>query len=120
MAVERLAKGRSQAVGLRVYQRVHKASALGLGQVHQAFPKGAAELVDHRLQGMLLPSPAQGHLLGPIGPQDEDAAPRQPAPQVEEQADRAGIGPLQIIQNQEQGMLPRQRLQHVGDLLKEV
>ena len=45
--------------------------------------------------------------------------PGQTPPQVEEQADGPRVRPLQVVQDQEQGMIPRQCLQHAGDLVEE-
>ena len=61
-----------------------------------------------------------GHLLGAVGAHDQDAAARQLPAQVEEQADRAQVRPLQVVHHQQQWDLARQGLQHPGVLLEEV
>jgi hypothetical protein len=56
----------------------------------------------------------------PVGAHDQHPAAGQPPPQVEQQAGRAGIRPLQVVQHQDQGVLTGQGLQDPGDLLKQV
>ena len=73
---------------------------------------------------MPLPLAPGSHLLRPVGADDQDRAgasrgARHPLSQVEQQADRVRVGPLQVVQQQQQRALPRHRLQHPRVLLEQ-
>jgi hypothetical protein len=67
-------------------------------------------------------SPPHSHLLGTVSAGDHDPAVRirQPPAQVEQQANRRGVRPLQVVQDQQQWLFLRDGAQHIGDLLEEV
>ena len=110
---------RSQAVRLAIHQRFHKGSSLGLGQVDLVLLPQRPELQQHRLQGMGLAFSSRRHLLRPIGAHEEHPLPGEPSPQVKEQADGGRIGPVQVVEDQEQGAMPGHGLQHTGGLVEE-
>src|SRR6266446_7583002 len=56
--------------------------------------------LDRWHQGMLAV-----HLIHPIGREDEDVRGSQPAGHVVEQLARAGVGPLQVFENEQQGAI---------------
>ena len=60
-----------------------------------------------------------GHLAGAVGADDQDAAARQPPGQVEEQAERGAIHPLHVVEQQDEGLLPCQGVQHARHLLEQ-
>jgi hypothetical protein len=80
----------------------------------QDLGQGAALVLGEALFG------AGGHLFRPVGAGEEDAAARQAAAEVEQEPDRGGVGPLQVIHDQEQRMVLRQTAEDVGHLLQEV
>ena len=110
---ERAAELLAQTIRLSVQKGVHEAPPLDLPgpQDHLHVPKVTLELGQHLFQRVPLPGPAQGHLVWPVGAHDEDPAlPSAPlragsdtAAQAEQQPDGCGIGPLEIIQHQQQG-----------------
>ena len=58
--------------------------------------------MNHGLEWVLFAISADRHILGAVGAHDQDAMAGEAPPQVEEQADRAEVCPLQVVQYQEQ------------------
>jgi hypothetical protein len=118
----------AQPVGLSVEEGVDEPAPFGLLDACQVDPdvaelalefgqdlgQGAALVLGEALFG------AGGHLFRPVGAGEEDAAARQAAAEVEQEPDRGGVGPLQVIHDQEQRMVLRQTAEDVGHLLQEV
>ncbi len=108
LAVERLPEVGAQAVGLGVQEGIHKPPGLGLRQIDLDVAHVAFELVDHRFEGMPVPASPQFNLFRAVGAHQQDPSPRQPPPQVKEQADGTQVCPLQVVQYQQQRSLVRQ------------
>jgi len=67
-----------------------------------------------------LSPPPKGYLFGAVGAEDHDPAVFYTAPETEEKADGGSIRPLEIIQDEHQGALLGQFVEHVGILFKDV
>ena len=63
---------------------------------------------------------AHRHVRWPVDTHDQDAAALESPSQVKEQADRTVVHPLQVVKDQQQGMLPGQGDEKPYDLLKEI
>jgi hypothetical protein len=59
-----------------------------------------------------LAAPARRHLGRAVETQDQDPARLDLSPELEQQVQRAGVRPVQIVQHEQQWLLARQRLQH--------
>ena len=57
----------------------------------------ALDLVEHRLEGMALSAPAQGHVGGPVGPDQEDRSVAEPPGEVKEERGGGTIRPVEIV-----------------------
>jgi hypothetical protein len=99
LPVEHFPKRRTQPVGLAV---------------------AALQLIDRRLQRVASAIPPQGNFLRPVSPQDQDPASCQAPAQVEQQADRAQVRPLQVILHQKQGRSLRHGVQDPCVLLEQI
>ena len=114
-------EGGAQAIRFGLQQGFHELSAFALIQVDRPITGDPLDLVDHGFQRV--PGAfwwGQGDGVRPIGSDYQDAAARQAPPEVEEEAGRTGICPLQIVQDQEQRVTPRQELQDTGHLSEEI
>ena len=123
MVEQGLPEALAQHIGFGIHQRIDERALLGLAQVQLDVAEGALQLVDHRLQrvarprtgprrprrrvkGQFVGRPRPGrcrrmterNLDGAIRAHDQDALRLNPPAQVEEEADRAEVGPLQIVQ----------------------
>lgn len=68
----------------------------------------------------MLPILALDDIFGAIGAGKENAVAGQAAAEMEQQADRAPVGPLQVVQQEEERLLLRYCMQKQRHLLKEV
>ena len=110
----------AQAIRLGVQQGLNELSAFALIQVDRPVPGYPLNLVDNRFQWVSGVLSVQRDGVRPICGDHQNPAACQAPAEVEEEADRTGICPLQIVQDQEQRMVARQELQDTGDLFKEV
>ena len=120
LPVERIAKGTIQPVGFAIDERVHKAAAVGLVEPHVDLAKGALQFVDQRVQRMSFAAATQGDFGRTVDADQQDALPLEMTTQMEEQADRTGIHPLQIVDDQQQRLATGQALQNTCVLGEEV
>jgi hypothetical protein len=90
-------------------------------QVYAHIAEGALDFVQNLFQRVAPAAATQVHLLRSIGTgkQNPVAGAVQPPHQVEQQAHGGAIGPVDIIQDQEQGTAGRDGVQHVGVLIKQ-
>lgn len=108
-----------QFVGLGVHQGVEESPVASLPQRHLDVAEGAPHLVDHRLQGVASTLPAQGHLGRAVETQDQDPAPLQGATKLEEEVQRAHVGPLEVVQHQQERTCPGHGLERPDELEEE-
>jgi hypothetical protein len=103
----------SQPVGLAIQNRINKSTTFSLIDIYLNVAVLTLKLVDYRLEGMPFASPAQGDFFWSISAQYQDAATCQMPAQMEEQADRAKVCPLEIINDQNDTGFTGQGLQHL-------
>ena len=84
----------AQAIRFGVQQGFNELSAFALIQVDRPITGYPLELVDNLCQRMSGILGAGGNGIRPISRDHENAAARQTSAEVEEEADRTGIGPL--------------------------
>ena len=70
--------------------------------------------------GCLASAEGRSDGIRPVGGDHQNPAARQAPAEMEEEADRTGVGPLHIIQEQEQRVIACQELQDTRDLFKEI
>ncbi len=119
---QRLAEILRDAVSLCIQEIVHQLEALRFSRLPEMDPDIAIlafELRQDLVEGVLFPTPAEADFFRTVGSQDQDAASRQAPAQVEQQADRRRIRPLQVVEGQQERMGFRQDAQHVGELLEQ-
>ena len=108
-----------QAVGLAVDVGIDEGPPIGPVQVDQDVAPLADQLRAGRRPTPRLQRPrvsARRPALRTVGADEQDPAAGQAAPQVKEQRGRAAVGPLQVIDRQEQGPCDGQDMQHLGHL----
>ena len=120
LPVEHLSEWNPQPVRLAVQNGIHKITALSLIHVYHDVAKLALELVGNGLERMACPIPAQCDFFRAVSAHYQNPTTRQVPTQVEEQADRASIRPLQVVHNQHQWCLASQGTQHPSVLFKKV
>ena len=113
VVVQRLAEVCPQAVRLAVDVGLDERPPIRLVQVDQDVAPLAGKLVEDApilvqpTAGAALPRrrglPARAQRLRAVGADEQDAAAGQAAPQVKEQRRRAAVGPLQVVDHQQQG-----------------
>jgi hypothetical protein len=120
--VQCLPKRRAQAIRLAVDVCFDESSPIGLIQVDQDISPLAAKFAEdgpHARRFCSLPHPGLERLR-PAGAGQQDAAARQAPAQVKEQRRRAAVGPLQIVDRQQQGPSQGDGAQHLGQLGEQV
>ncbi len=120
LAVKRFAEGTAKPVGLGVDEVIHESTGFRFADLDLDLSEIAFEFVKDRLEGMTLLSSAESDLRRPKSSEDQDPVPRNPAAQMKEQAGRAGINPLEVVQDQEQRLFLGQILKHPGVLFQEI
>ena len=120
LAVERLPEFMAKPVGLSIDKIIHELTGFRFSNFDLDLPKIPFEFVKDRLEGMTFLSSAESDLCRPKSPEDKDPVPLNPAAQMKEQAGRAGINPLEVVQNEKQRLFFGQILQHSGVLFQKI
>lgn len=120
MSEQGASKVGAQPIGFAIQERVDKLLSWHACEVHLHFAEGATELVNHWVQGMPLAVAANGHIIGSVGAENEDAAAGEASAEVKEEVDRTAVEPLEVIQHEQQGVLDSHRAHDAGVLLEDL
>ena len=119
LVIEAFAERIVQAVGLGIQERGHKCTA-GLFrngiEIDGHITMVTREFVHHGLQWMALATTAEGDVIRPEGSQEQDTTVLEMAAEVEEKVERWAVGPLQVVEEQDQRNLVAE-LAHKGGIL---
>ena len=114
-----------QPVGFAIQKGIHKQTpfgAFGRTKAQPDIPENQLEFAQDLGQRMTGTVPAKSHLFRTIGADDQKfgACAGKAAAQVKQETNRSGVCPLNIIQDQQQRPLSRQRAEDLRHLLEQV
>src|SRR5690606_27677060 len=119
MTYERLPEVFSQKVGLLVEEGVYESAATsfpGLVEVDDDVAEVALHLAEHRLERVPLAVAPHGDVVGSVVPHHHYRQLLDAARQSEQQAERSGVGPLQVVDDEQQRRNLAQTLEDVDVL----
>jgi hypothetical protein len=119
LRIERSAKGLIKPIWLPVKQRINKMPVLGHAEIDCRLAIDPLELINSALKWMALSLPPQSHLCRAIDPNDQHSTTLETTAKVEQQVDRAKIGPLEVVNRQKQGAPLGNGANNAGVLLEE-